>query len=494
MRARVIVTLFLCGLCMVSLLSPSAVRAEEVAPQLAVRQLGEEWSSERVTTECSGGGTWLEIALGDQGGLTFSEDDAEVTPHDDYNVTFTLIGAALTYGAGGPNMPVTCDITIGDQTYDPWGNVNDGENPRTWTPDESFAAETAISARSTCYYPWYPYYQYRSVYSGSSAGYRVYILGDGETFPDVPGFAGQESVEGFLGPYIDEEDRMDIGEFDVVFLFEHTSDMNGPSADHQDMVLMASFQAAEAQTTTDFRFSGPDQTEKWNYTYYRSGVEVPNEFDLQLGAGEGDIVQVKVDPLGWPGTYAYPDFSLTRIADGATAEAGANVVIPANLYFPNSGTGQDTMLGGGESSTWETDQLDAFEFSIRRCEACLVPVRLQNVEDATVQYLLRAESRSDEPVVVKIYLGDVDITDQMFSEEGYATDALSPYEALDLTVKVVPVGSGEEMRHIVLSNSILRIYTPDLSQTEGFTVEDAVKSGVSTDGNKIRLRSWEQVD
>ncbi|MFC6941563.1 type IV pilin N-terminal domain-containing protein [Salinirubellus sp. GCM10025818] len=63
--------------------------------------------------------------------------EGSVEPTVDYSAAVELLGTAFTYGAGGPDIPVTVEVAVGDDTDEPWpGNVNDGGihgRPRTPT-------------------------------------------------------------------------------------------------------------------------------------------------------------------------------------------------------------------------------------------------------------------------------------------------------------------------------------------------------------------------
>jgi hypothetical protein len=498
MSTRDAVLVILLGIC---LLAATAAGTEgetttRPEPKIEVRWPGGQWG-EQTTTDIPGGGTWVELKLTNpESDMSFDEDDAEVTPHKNYNVEFTVIGTALSYG-GQYDMPITANPVIGGQEYDPWGNLNDGNNPRTWVCPDTFEAETSFSLKTWCWYKsWYGWNVYRQVDSPDYPGVRVHILRDGDSFPDVPGYLDQPSAEEYLQDYLTSDGIVTLGDKQAIFLFEYTSDLDGSSADHQDLVVLASLMAAEDTSgDTSFHFSGPTADDGWSFTYYRNGSQVSNEFDLQLAPQESKIVRVWADPNGWPGNYVYPDFSLTcQASDGSTLEdvASANLLLPGDLMFADS-TGNGTIMGS--LSPWDTQQQATQTFQVRSHDPRSFDLTLQNVHDATVRYRLQAERRLDKPLLCRFYLEGEDVTQDILSESGYTLPtALSPGGSTDLTLEIVPVGHITDERQIVIAARIAEVVDPVPAGHTRLHALDAARAGVAPSGNRLRIENWREVE
>ena len=186
-------------------------------------------------------------------GIDFIITDGQAIPQEAFTPTVTILGAAVTYGTGGYNVPVTIEVKIGTDTYTPFGsidlpvdgNVNDGGNPRSYSFSGSYPSGTALSIRAKS---WLKYsnrsglynshwYLYREVRSTPDNGW-VKVLRDRDTVPDLDGFGDQADVETFIRAYVDTNTlRMNLGPNDAIYLIEFGS-QTGSSADYQDCVIL----------------------------------------------------------------------------------------------------------------------------------------------------------------------------------------------------------------------------------------------------------------
>jgi len=462
-------------------------------PSLQVRLEGSQWV-DVVTTATQGEPACLELLLQNLGGgdgeVPFDEDDGEVTPHEDYEVTFTVLGAAYggSDGEGGGYQRCTARLNIGGQIYSPWGdwddvenNLNDGENPRVWVCPDMFDAEVPISIQSKAWIKewvrhgnnWYLTWNLRiRVDSTDYPGVRVFILRDGDSFPDVPGYMGQPSAEDFLQDYLDEDGLITLGDSEVIFLFEYTPDLQCSGADFQDLVVLVSLSEAGSEPPPDpppegdettFQFTGPDDNSDWDLTYYRDGEEVSNQFELTLEGGQSEIVQLLVEPIGAPREYLLEDFTLAEVEGEESDQAWLNVVVPGDVVVRR----EDDLLWAGEdwfaasARPWSGEDLPS---NVTRWLSAY-DVKVRNVENAQVIYRLTADFDEDASMIARFFVGGEEITDALTSEDGYLTSALAQGDELTVSARVMPVGSDVVLREIGIVGEVYQIVLPDLQLT-----------------------------
>ena len=154
---------------------------------------------------------------------------------------FQVLGSAITYGAGGPEVPVYAWVSInGGSSYTEMNGgkaVGGGENLYlTDVPDPS---QIAVKGRAL-YKKGSHTYLDSTRYSNASDPH-VAVLKSGDTVPACPGFDGQTPIHDFLAPYIGAGNVVDIGVNDVLFLFEYNADLQSEAADYQDLVVVCSF-------------------------------------------------------------------------------------------------------------------------------------------------------------------------------------------------------------------------------------------------------------
>jgi len=187
--------------------------------------------------------------------IDFNIQDGNVVPSESFAAQITVVGAAITYG-GLYNVPVTLKCSLDNDEYNPFGeftqavtgNVNDDQNPRTYTFPDIYPPNTEISITARSWLKKNSWYSGNSndhwtplmtVNSDDNSPY-VLVLRDGDPVPNIPGFMDQNSIEDFLAPYIDVEDNeVELEDNQAIYLFElGTSDLNSPAADFQDLVVL----------------------------------------------------------------------------------------------------------------------------------------------------------------------------------------------------------------------------------------------------------------
>lgn len=200
--------------------------------------------------------------------VDFGIDDDLVVPNEPYALQVKVLGAAISNGSY--NFGVTTRIKVGGVSYEPFGdynkgksgNVNDDQNPRTHTFEQTFDAGTPISilGRSWAKYNnksgnsdshWYTYIEANGSDGNSQ---QIKVLRNGDPVPDIEGYLDQDGVEDFIKDYIDPAtNKMKLGVNDAIFLFElGTTNMSSSAADFQDLVVLVSL----ANSPDDFNDGG----------------------------------------------------------------------------------------------------------------------------------------------------------------------------------------------------------------------------------------------
>jgi hypothetical protein len=190
--------------------------------------------------------------------LEFDIVDGEVTPNMDFNAEFKVLGAEISHGYP---QHVTCQLNFGSTTVDPFGdfthavdaNVNDSNNPRTYTDfDISSGTGVSVTARS-----WLKnsvalendnsgWFEQRTRNSTGELPY-VHVLRNGDDFPSVPGYNRQGSIVDFLDGYISSDDKVILDDNQVIYLFElGVTDVNSVAFDLQDFVAVITLTKASS--------------------------------------------------------------------------------------------------------------------------------------------------------------------------------------------------------------------------------------------------------
>ncbi len=163
--------------------------------------------------------------------------------------TSKVLGAAITYGAGGERVPVTASATVteatGDETrLEPWGDPEDYQNSDLNTGEEIPASDMGEYDSGTVFdyeaTSWINGNKYITAGTNSGNTSNVITLRDGESVPDFEPFAGQEEITDVLGDYIDPNTGdVTLQSNQAIMLFElGTTNQGSSSFDMQDLVLL----------------------------------------------------------------------------------------------------------------------------------------------------------------------------------------------------------------------------------------------------------------
>ncbi len=192
-------------------------------------------------------------------------NNRRVVPSSDFAAKVSVIGAAITYGQGGYDIPVTLRVEVGSGAYDLFGNasdasdgnLNDHSDARHLIMDETFVNGEDINLTATSWVSGNSGWERHLEVSTADNSAQVKVLRNGDAIPDIPAFDGQTSTEEFLGEYLDTATgTVDIADDQVIYLFElGNTDPSSSGADFQDLVVLITLgdspEALEARDAAD---------------------------------------------------------------------------------------------------------------------------------------------------------------------------------------------------------------------------------------------------
>jgi len=160
-------------------------------------------------------------------------DDGTITALTSLRVKVRMLGAAVTRGAGGPELPVDVQVKVGNNTAT-FSGVGSSVNSEEILLDAHFNEGQEITWKGRIDFRSLPYY--------SEGSDNVKVLRNGETAPDINGAFGQGSVVDFLAPLLNDG-KISIGNRDVLYLSELGTTNTGSSAyDLQDAITLITFE------------------------------------------------------------------------------------------------------------------------------------------------------------------------------------------------------------------------------------------------------------
>jgi|GEM_PF-2641553 len=223
------------------------------------------------------------------------------------DLTVTVVGTQLTYGAGGPDIPVSGAVSIdnGQIFYDIPGSSTGLAGGETLTFNDVENARIAVKARARYIEDGRTLFD-RTRVSNVGSPY-VIVLRAGDIAPAYAGFDGQEGISAYLAPYMDPQTReITIGDNDVIFLFEYMDDLTSEASDFQDLVVLCTFSAAEQIAQSETRFVAHVGDTVDFYPYYDS--EAPGNFGLLSLDGVSNSASTISEWIrnGYPGTFVIP--------------------------------------------------------------------------------------------------------------------------------------------------------------------------------------------
>lgn len=215
----------------------------------------------------------------------------ETIVNESFRTRIEVLGAAISMGAGGYDMPVTTQLKIGNETIEPWGPYGqalDGNLNRAGTfvfePDVVYPpGSIKVNARSWKLGGSYTYEWHRigwswkkiKVWTGGDGSdnddwdihmeknsdqvdNQLEVLEDGSPAPVVTGFDGQTSAAEFVAGYIDEG-NMTLAKNQSIYLFElGVNDPGSAAHDFQDLVVIVTMVPASVASCASGASSTPN--------------------------------------------------------------------------------------------------------------------------------------------------------------------------------------------------------------------------------------------
>lgn len=150
-------------------------------------------------------------------------------------VSLDVLGTSITYGAGGPDVPVMIELDDGSGFQSLFGGgVTGGESHQIAWVEVGTEFDVRGIADGFGFY---------AAYASGSSDPHVVVLQDGDAVPDKPEFGDQDSIESFLQPYIDvATGTVTLENSQAILLFEFNPSVNSLAADFQDLVALFDFQ------------------------------------------------------------------------------------------------------------------------------------------------------------------------------------------------------------------------------------------------------------
>jgi hypothetical protein len=156
---------------------------------------------------------------------------------DASNVRADIIGTSLTYGAGGPAIPITTKLSMdGGDTYEVLfsGHSVVAGDDLVMT---GLSAGPRIGMQALASYG-----TFNALYDSLSGDPHVMVLKDGDSTPNKAAFGGQAPLASFLAPYVDTQTKEIVLQANqAILLFEFSPDVTLPAADFQDLVVLFTF-------------------------------------------------------------------------------------------------------------------------------------------------------------------------------------------------------------------------------------------------------------
>ncbi len=186
--------------------------------------------------------------------FTLSASQA-ITVNTTSSVVFTNLLSQITFGAGGPTVPVhACYSTNGGTTQNPLfggnGNCNGNGNAYgnavtpagTDTKTASIAAGSNLAVRITGRYRQHNWLAFFGTFLSNANDGHILVMENGDTLSDFPGFGSQTPLKNSLVSRgkANESGQITIGDCELLLVAE-LGDLNTSASDFQDDVMLVTF-------------------------------------------------------------------------------------------------------------------------------------------------------------------------------------------------------------------------------------------------------------
>lgn len=139
----------------------------------------------------------------------FALTSGVLTPEEDVRVKVQVLGAAITYGARGPEV----DVRVSANGEPLFGNQDiDGGEETSLVLNNGGPLNFTLSAR----YLWF----FRKTYTTNSDIQQFLYLRNGDSLPDIPGFANQLALRSLLAAFLTTDGRMALQDNQIIYAAE----------------------------------------------------------------------------------------------------------------------------------------------------------------------------------------------------------------------------------------------------------------------------------
>ncbi len=227
--------------------SSSSAAASSVAASSAASSVGA--SSSAAASSVAGGG-------GEGGSCAFTvAADQSVSVATASSLTFTNMLSQITFGAGGPVVPVhVCYSSNGGTSWSPlFGGVgnckgNGAAYGNAVQPSGTDVKTVSVNAGSTIavlvngQYKQSKWLSFNQTYSSNDQTGHIILLRNGDTLANYPGFGSQTPLSAYLTAQgmLDAQGKIVLSTCQILFITELGS-LGSSGADFQDDVLLMSF-------------------------------------------------------------------------------------------------------------------------------------------------------------------------------------------------------------------------------------------------------------
>ena len=166
------------------------------------------------------------------------KDDGTIQTTGTVDATVKVLGSAVTYGTGGPDVKVRVSAsTDGGQT---WISLFDDKNVSGGEQQvlRNLPSGTKLLFKVNGRHSWL----FNRTFQSNDSGGHMLVLRNGSALPAFDAFANQSSLASFLRGVLDTNGHIKIGKHDAIFLTELDT-LWKTSADFQDAVIQTSFAA-----------------------------------------------------------------------------------------------------------------------------------------------------------------------------------------------------------------------------------------------------------
>ncbi|MBL4890183.1 MAG: hypothetical protein JKX97_09215 [Candidatus Lindowbacteria bacterium] len=175
------------------------------------------------------------------GNTTTINSNGSLTLTNGASPTFTILGSSITYGATGPQVPVSLSLNVNGQAqqlFKGTGSTVGNADPSVLS---NLPAGSQLDFSGSSYYPWD---DTNDIYTMNTQNNTPMIIAltNGMSIPDNTPFAQQPDIESFLGGIVDANGNVTIADNQILYLMElGTTNESSPAADFQDLVFMVEF-------------------------------------------------------------------------------------------------------------------------------------------------------------------------------------------------------------------------------------------------------------